>query len=129
MPRGHRHRGGGPRPRWGRKMRIMEPMILLLVAEDPAHGYLLAEQLEKIFGVEEMTPQTVYRALQRMEAAEWIAPSWDMDSAQGPPRKVYEITPAGEAALEAWSQHMEQLQEMIETFLKRYRSMQAGNIS
>ena len=129
MPRGHRHRGGGPRPRWGRKMRIMEPMILLLVAEDPAHGYLLAEQLEKIFGVEEMTPQTVYRALQRMEAAEWIAPSWDMDSAQGPPRKVYEITPAGEAALEAWSQHMEQLQEMIETFLKRYRSMQAGHTS
>lgn len=121
MPRGHRHRGRGPRPRWGRKMRIMEPMILLLVAEDPAHGYLLAEQLEKVFGVKEMTPQTVYRALQRMEAAEWIAPSWDMDGAQGPPRKVYEITPAGEAALKAWSQHMEQLQGMIGTYLERYR--------
>ena len=102
-------------------MRIVEPMILLLVAEDPAHGYLLAEQLEKVFGVKEMTPQTVYRALQRMEAAEWIAPSWDMDGAQGPPRKVYEITPAGEAALKAWSQHMEQLQGMIGTFLERYR--------
>jgi PadR family transcriptional regulator PadR len=99
----------------------MEPMILLLVAEEPAHGYLLAEQLETVFDVEGLTPQTVYRALQRMENAEWIVPSWDMESAQGPPRKVYEITPRGEAALASWSEHMQQLREMIVTFLERYQ--------
>jgi DNA-binding PadR family transcriptional regulator len=101
-------------------MRIMEPMILMLVAEEPAHGYLLAERMETVFGVQGLTPQVVYRALQRMEAAEWIVPSWDMDSAQGPPRKVYEITPAGETALKAWAEHMQTLQGMIHTFLERY---------
>lgn len=120
MPRGRRHRGKGPHPGWGRRMRIMEPMILMLVAEEPAHGYLLAERMETVFGVQGLTPQVVYRALQRMEAAEWIVPSWDMDSAQGPPRKVYEITPAGETALKAWAEHMQTLQGMIHTFLERY---------
>ncbi|MGC9399677.1 MAG: PadR family transcriptional regulator [Anaerolineae bacterium] len=103
-------------------MRIMEPMILLLLAETPAHGYLLAERLEEIFRVQGITPQTVYRALQHMEAAEWIVPSWDMESAQGPPRKVYEITPAGEAALAAWAEHMQRLHEMTEVFLERYQA-------
>ncbi len=121
MPRGHRHRGKGPHPGWGRRMRIMEPMILMLVAEESAHGYLLAERMETVFGVQGLTPQVVYRALQRMEAADWIVPSWDMDSAQGPPRKVYEITSAGETALEAWAEHMQTLHSMIHMFLERYK--------
>ena len=121
MPRGRRYRGRGPHPGWGRRMRIMEPMILLLVAEEPSHGYLLVERLETVFDVRGLTPQTVYRALQRMKSAEWVAPSWDMESAQGPPRKVYEITPAGEKALAAWAEHMQTLRGMINTFLTRYQ--------
>ncbi len=103
-------------------MRIMEPMVLLLLAQEPAHGYLLVEQLQQTFQVDSLTPQTVYRILQRLESEEWVVPSWDMDSAQGPPRKVYEVTPAGEAALDTWAQEMDDLRGMLEIFLRRYHA-------
>ena len=53
MPRGRRQgKGHGRgRRRWGRRMRIIEPMMLLLLAEQPAHGYKLAERLTDVFGV------------------------------------------------------------------------------
>jgi DNA-binding PadR family transcriptional regulator len=45
-----------------------------------------------------------------------------MDGAQGPPRKVYEVTPAGEAALDSWAQEMEGLRAMLEIFLQQYQA-------
>ncbi len=120
--RGHgRGRGGGGlRPRWGRRMRVVEPLMLLLLAQESAHGYRLVEQLAEDFGITDLPPQTVYRALQEMEAAGWLSPTWDMDGAQGPPRKVYRLTPDGEAALEAWSTEMEQLGQMLDVFKEAY---------
>jgi PadR family transcriptional regulator PadR len=102
-------------------MRVIEPMLLLLLAEEPGHGYRLADNLTEEFGVAELHPQTVYRALQDMETHGWIAATWDTDSGQGPPRKVYEITSEGKAALDAWSTEMEELRQMLDKFLKGYR--------
>jgi len=107
--------------RWGRRMRIVEPMMLLLLAREPMHGYRLVEQLGAEFGVSELPPQTVYRALQDMEDRGWAQPDWDVDSAQGPPRKVYRITETGWAALDAWSVEIEDLRRMLERFLETYR--------
>ncbi|MGC9356478.1 MAG: PadR family transcriptional regulator [Anaerolineae bacterium] len=114
-------RRGGPRPRWGRRMRIVEPMVLLLVAQEPDHGYRLVDRLGEDFGISALPPQTIYRALQQMEESGWITASWDMESTQGPPRKVYEITEAGEAALAAWSEEIESLRAMLDIFLESYR--------
>ena len=95
MPRG---RGGcGFRRRWGHGMRVVEPMMLLLLAEEPAHGYRLAERLTEVFDIASLPAQTVYRALQAMEEQGWILSEWDMEGAQGPPRKVFQITEAGVA--------------------------------
>ena len=121
--RGGRH-GRGPRRRWGRRMRIVEPMLLLLLAQQPSHGYKLAERLSDAFGVAGLPPQTVYRALQKMEDQGWIVPDWDMESAQGPPRKVFEITQEGHQALDAWSTEMEELREMLDAFLDAYEAME-----
>jgi DNA-binding PadR family transcriptional regulator len=105
-------------------MRILEPMMLLLMAQEPVHGYGLLERLTETFGVSDLPPQTVYRALQDMESQGWIVAEWDMDSAQGPPRKVYTITDIGLASLEAWSGEIEILRRMLETFLDRHRQFQ-----
>ena len=120
MP-GGRGRGRGPRRRWGRRMRVLEPMMLLLMAQDPLHGYGLTERLTTVFGVGEVPPQTVYRALQEMESSGWVTAAWDMDSTQGPPRKVYSITAEGLAALDAWSDEIETLRRMLDAFLTQYQ--------
>ena len=125
MPRGRggwRH-GRGPKRRWGRRMRIVEPMLLLLLAQEPAHGYKLAERLSNAFGVAGLPPQTVYRALQNMEDQGWIVPDWDMESAQGPPRKVFELTDEGREALTRWSTEIEELRSMLDAFLDAHRDL------
>lgn len=122
MPGGRRRRG--MRRRWGRRMRILEPMMLLLMAQEPVHGYGLLERLTETFGVSELPPQTIYRSLQDMESRDWIVSEWDMDSTQGPPRKVYTITDVGLASLEAWSDEIESLRQMLGTFLEHYQQFQ-----
>ena len=121
MPPGYGRRGRGMKRRWGRRMRIVEPMMLLLLANEPMHGYLLVERLDVEFGVSGLPPQTVYRALQDMESQDWVQADWDVDSAQGPPRKVYCITESGRAALDAWSLEIEELRRMLGVFLDTYR--------
>ena len=125
MPRrgrgkGRRGRGRGPHPRWGRRKRILQPLILLLLAEEATHGYGLVERLTSSYKLKAVGQQTVYRALRGMEEAGWIAPSWDTDSGQGPPRKIYQVTTEGYAALEEWSQDMEELRNIIDLFLSSY---------
>jgi DNA-binding PadR family transcriptional regulator len=101
-------------------MRILEPMMLLLLERQPAHGYLLVEQLAETFDFEALPQQTVYRTLQKMEEAGWIRANWDMDSVQGPPRKVYHITPEGKGALDAWSEEMAAMRERLDAFMEIY---------
>lgn len=107
--------------RWGRRMRIVEPMMLLLLAREPMHGYRLVERLDVELDVRDLPPQTVYRALQDMESRGWVQADWDVDTAQGPPRKVHRITESGRAALDAWSIEIAELRRMLGTFLDTYR--------
>jgi PadR family transcriptional regulator, regulatory protein PadR len=112
-----------PRRRWGRKMRIIEPMLMLLLSREPLHGYLLVERLAEQFGVDGLAPQTVYRALQEMEARGWVTGDWDLDGVQGPPRRVYRLSEEGLTALHAWSREVEGLRNMLDEFLRLYQSM------
>ena len=121
MPRRGWRGLGHPRRRWGQRMRVVEPMVLLLLAQEPSHGYRLVERLEEAFGVVNLPAQTVYRVLQHLEDAEWITSTWDTESAQGPPRKVYEITADGLEALDMWSKEIQELQETLNSLLEAYR--------
>ncbi len=113
--------------RWGRRLRIVEPMMLLLLANEPMHGYRLVERLADDFGVTGLPPQTVYRALQDMEARAWVGAEWDTESTQGPPRKVYQVTDVGLAALDAWSLEIQELRRNLEGFLTLYRGLKSSS--
>ena len=121
--RGH---GLGMKRRWGRRMRIVEPMMLLLLANEPMHGYRLVERLAEEFGVTGLPPQTVYRALQDMEARAWVGAEWDTESTQGPPRKVYRVTETRLAALDAWSVEIQELRSNLESFLTLHRGLKSS---
>lgn len=77
-----------------------ELAILSLVAETQRHGYEI-EQIIEIRGMREWTEigfSSIYYLLNKLERAGQIASHNEHSSGKGPGRKVYSITPAGNAA-------------------------------
>jgi DNA-binding PadR family transcriptional regulator len=79
---------------------MLHPTLLLLLHHGAAHGYTLMEQLAE-YGLVEMNPSVVYRALREMEERGWVTSTWDDKETQGPPRRVYRLTALGNEALDS----------------------------
>jgi DNA-binding PadR family transcriptional regulator len=77
--------------------------LLALLAKEPAHGYELKLLLEQIFGEAYPSPNIgqIYVTLQRLERDGLVA-SQDVVQQARPNKRVYELTPAGRAALAGW---------------------------
>jgi len=116
-------RGRGPRWRrqgWSRRaVRFMGPTLLLLLHHGPAHGYTLTARLAEL-GLGELNPSVVYRSLREMEARGWVTSSWDEEQTQGPPRRVYCLTPLGDEVLKSWAQDLQGTRSMIDNLLNVY---------
>lgn len=76
--------------------------LLTSLLEKPSSGYDLARRFDKSIGFFwHATHQQIYRELARMEQAGWIASDAAPDG--GKTRKrLYQVLPAGEAALRSW---------------------------
>ncbi len=123
-------RRGGHRWRWQgcsrRAVRFLRPSLLLLLHHGPAHGYTLLEKLPG-FGLGELNPSVVYRALREMEEDGWVASFWDEEQSQGPPRRIYRLTALGDEALALWIRDLGETRGLIEHLLKEYyRHMEEG---
>ena len=81
----------------------MRQPLLALLAKEPAHGYELKSQLERIFGEAYPSPNIgqIYLTLQRLERAGLIR-SQDVVQTARPNKRVYDLTPAGREAVTAW---------------------------
>jgi PadR family transcriptional regulator PadR len=94
--------------------------LLLLLLDDPGHGYGLLDGLPQLGFVEEaLDPSLVYRNLRDMERAGWVVSEWDT-SGSGPPRRVYTVTSDGEAHLAEWMQDLQRMKEELDRLLRRY---------
>ena len=96
----------------------LEPAILLTLREWNSYGYKLMEQLT-VLGFEAMNPGTMYRTLRKMENDGVVKSKWET-SGDGPARRTYSVTEAGEAYLEFWVKSLEQYQRSVDTFLRLY---------
>ena len=122
-PSGGGPSGGGPpvaAPTSPLGASLLEPALLVLIQEQPRHGYSLLNDLEAL-GLRGLHPSMVYRALREMEALGWIASDWDTAQTQGPPRKTYRLDRDGEAALRNWRQELERTGGLIAALLNRIR--------
>lgn len=97
---------------------ILEPALLILLKEQPRHGYTLLSDLGDL-GMSTLHPSVVYRTLREMEELEWIQAEWDTHQTQGPPRKTYRLTVQGEAALRNWRIELDKTRELISALLQR----------
>lgn len=75
----------------------LDGMLLATLAQEPAHGYAIAQSLRtRSGGVFDLPEGTIYPALHRLERAGLLASDWS--TAAGRRRRVYRLTPRGRRA-------------------------------
>jgi PadR family transcriptional regulator PadR len=128
-----RRRGGRPwrgaRCRWqvrpgewsvrARVERFTEPSVLLLLREQPAHGYDLLDQLAVLTREERVDMGNLYRVLRALEDEDIVSSEW-RDDLPGPSKRVYELTGAGRGLLDQWVSALGDARDQIDEFLERY---------
>ncbi|MBN1641470.1 MAG: helix-turn-helix transcriptional regulator [Anaerolineae bacterium] len=120
---GHRRRRGRGR---GRSIRgFLEPCLLLVLRSGAGHGYELKGELEP-FGLGEVNPSLIYRALRDMEDDELVESEWDTETTAGPARRVYRLTAAGRARLHQWADDLRATDRMLHHFLESVEEPQEG---
>jgi PadR family transcriptional regulator PadR len=97
---------------------LIGPLLLLLLAEEPGHGYQLTERLGS-FGFDENRASTLYRELRRLEEDGLVTSHWDASQARGPARRVYELTRDGRRSLRACAASADHLTRVLHDYIDR----------
>ena len=102
--------------------RFAEACLLLVLQQEPSHGYQLVDRLKEL-GLEEHPPDptVIYRTLRRMEQDGFVKSEWLTDG-PGPARRLYHVTPEGEELLHAWAITVRKNKAALERFLKIYQA-------
>jgi len=75
-------------------------LLLSLLRDHEMHGYQLSEVLGEHVGIPiRLTKSNAYKLLKKLEQDGWISYREEQEGNR-PPRRVYQITPAGEAAFQ-----------------------------
>jgi poly-beta-hydroxybutyrate-responsive repressor len=84
--------------------RLVQPAILVALADESMHGYRLHQRLGEgpVFGGRAPDSTGLYRALKTLEKRGLVTSSWDLGE-RGPARRLYTLTPAGSECLERWT--------------------------
>ena len=106
-----------------RPRKWLTPVVLVLLKEESSYGYELMARIEEEFSFEQINPGSVYRILRQMENEGLCSSVWDVrdEEGEGPRRRMYAITDAGEAYLEAWSAACEKYHRIMDQFAQLYK--------
>ena len=111
---GEHFHGPGPRVHG-----ILQGWILLFLAERENYGYRLVRQVAEELPKDMIPdPAVIYRMLRTLEREGAVASTLQAGSG-GPARKVYRITDAGRARLEAWRDTASSRMEVLRRFIAR----------
>ena len=108
--------------------KFIQPAILLLLCEEPAHGFKLLWEIKNRGLVTSIDTTGFYRSLQRLEKDGKLVSEWDITPGKKP-RKVYAITNAGVDCLSNWQNTLhsyvktvERISEAVDQAIERKRS-------
>jgi PadR family transcriptional regulator, regulatory protein PadR len=94
----------------------LDPLILATLAEEPAHGYAIAQRLrQRSGGAFDLAEGTIYPALHRLERDGLLSSSWSSET--GRRRRVYRLTRAGRATLSVRRRDWLQFARAVEAVL------------
>jgi DNA-binding PadR family transcriptional regulator len=91
------------KPSQGYQLRVVQEVLLALLAKDASHGYELRARLQLALGplADALNAGQVYVTLTRLEKAGLVS-SERVGQADRPDRKVYELTAAGRERVMEW---------------------------
>lgn len=98
---------------------VVELAVLGLLAHGTRYGSQIVDELSGRPALA-LTPGTVYPLLSRLLRAGLIRSTWQ-ESPVGPPRKYYELTPAGRSAHQALSAGWVAVRDELDDLLKESR--------
>ncbi len=98
----------------------LTPVALVVLREQPSHGYELMERLEEI-GFEQIDPEALYLTLRQMENEGLCKSKWETPGG-GPACRTYAVTEAGEEYLDAWAEGCKRYQNVMDCFYRAYQS-------
>lgn len=98
--------------------RLVQPMILTILARQELHGYKIVERMADMPLSTGRRPDTtgVYRFLRAMEGRGLVASAWN-PSRTGPAKRLYRLTRAGRACLRSWIKTLETYRSELGGFL------------
>jgi PadR family transcriptional regulator, regulatory protein PadR len=102
---------GLPRP-------FLRPVLFLLLAETPSHGYDLMERAKGL-GMDSIDPGGLYRTLRAMEQEGLVESRWEA-SGSGPARRTYRLTSDGQDWLHVAAASVQAARDHLDGFLSRY---------
>lgn len=82
----------------------IEYVLLGLLRREPRHGYQLAQDFAAgttLGEVLRLEPSMLYAYLKKLESAGFVEPTIEPHGGR-PPRRVYALTPSGDAELDRW---------------------------
>lgn len=104
--------------------RFLIPALLLLLAEEPSHGYELVDKyLDLGFTEADPDPGAIYRTLKALDSEGSISSKWETGTG-GPAKKIYSITPEGSKILSGWASELGKRKKTLEIFLDRYNKLE-----
>ncbi|HEY6531282.1 MAG TPA: helix-turn-helix transcriptional regulator [Acidimicrobiales bacterium] len=98
------------------------PGLLLLLAEQPRHGYQLVDAWLRL-GFGPVSRPSVYRALAELEA-DGLLDSWFAEPTAGSARHVYALSESGRQRLDEWTGVITSERDALSLFLKRFDSIE-----
>jgi DNA-binding PadR family transcriptional regulator len=99
--------------------RFVEPVVLQLLSERPMHGYELLERVPALAREERRVDLgNLYRLLRSLEEEGVVDSEWD-EAVSGPAKRVYRLTPSGEALLGQWAVALGDARDLIAAFIER----------
>lgn len=100
---------------------FLYPALLLLLAEEPRHGYRLVDSLLRL-GFGPVDRPSIYRALGDLEA-DGLLHSWEATPTAGSTRQIYGVTEDGYRRLSHWMTVVTAERSALEAVLKRYDNL------
>ena len=95
---------------------VLDMCLLAVIDEEPSYGYEMARKLSRR-GLDLVSDGTIYPALARLQRASLIE-SYLEPSTEGPARKYYRITSAGQARLGDWTEEWRSMARGVEAVLE-----------
>jgi len=96
---------------------VLEFCVLALLRDGERYGFEIVRTLTEIDGMV-TTEGTLYPLLGRLRRDGVVETTW-RESAAGPPRRYYRLTPAGDATLAAFSHEWARFRDAVDTLLER----------